>query len=187
MNGSKHELAVPLRRRTLQILLVLVVVVVASLYLAPRLYNLVMTPYRLDRAVASADNYNPALDSIVASEHITLKAFSAVETMNKAIASVQTTDAKVHDELVTLSRQIDTDVKATLSRANSEVGSLVSALDELSSRINSLSTSVDGARTSLANNRARLGAILQDIRATAAKVHQTRESAEAAANDLSGK
>ena len=184
MNAAHHESSP--RHRVLQVVVVGVVVVVGALYLTPRLYDLVATPFRLDSAIVSANNYNPALDSIIGDEKVTLGAFEVLDDMKRAIADVQTTDAQVQAELVTLSGQIDTDIRVTLTRADRSVGGLVTELDGLAGRIRALSVTADGTTISLARTSARLGAILHDTRATAAKVHQTRLSADSAANDLSG-
>ena len=174
------------RRKTLQIALIVAVVIVAAIYVAPRIYNLVATPYRLDQTIVSANNYNPALDTIISHEKVTMEAFDSLAQMKKAIASVQVTDARVHDELTTLTYQISEDIKVTLARANVNLGALIGELDGLTGRIDSLSGTVDGTSESLGRNRARLAEILDDARQTAAKVHKTRQSADAAAGDLSG-
>ena len=174
------------RRRVVQSVLIVAVVVFAAVYLAPRIYNLIATPYRLDQTIVSADNYNPALDTIISHEKVTMKAFDSLEQMKKAIASVQVTDERVHDELTTLTDQISEDIKVTLARANVNLGGLIGELDGLTGRIDSLSGTVDGTSDSLSRNRTRLAAILDDARETAAKVHKTRQSADAAAGDLSG-
>lgn len=175
------------RRRTVQIILIMAAVIFAAVYLAPRIYNLVATPYRLDHTIVSADNYNPALDTIISHEKVTMKAFDSLDQMKEAIADVQVTDERVHDELNTLTDQISDDVTATLARANVNLGALIGELDGLTGRIDSLSGTVDGTSDSLSRNRTRLAAILDDARRTAAKVHKTRQSADAAANDLSGR
>ncbi|MBF6422779.1 hypothetical protein IU436_29720 [Nocardia farcinica] len=174
------------RRRLLQVGLVVVVLIVVAAYFAPRLYNLIATPYRLDQTIVSADNYNPALDTIISHEKVTMTAFDSLGEMKQAIASVQVTDARVHAELTTLTRQISDDVRVTLARANTNLGALIGELDGLTGRIDSLSGTVDGTAISLSRNRARLAAILDETRETAAKVHQTRQSADSAAADLSG-
>ncbi|WP_232016938.1 hypothetical protein [Gordonia insulae] len=154
--------------------------------MGPRLFNLTATPYRLDQTIVSADNYNPALDTIIGHEKTTLAAFDALDEMQKAIDSVQVTDTRVDAELTTLTRQISDDIRATLARANVNLGGLIGELDGLTTRIDTLSGTVDGTANSLNDNRTRLAAILDDARATAAKVHKTRQSADSAADDLSG-
>ncbi|MCZ4587566.1 hypothetical protein O4328_28425 [Rhodococcus opacus] len=168
-------------------------VVVAALiplgafYLAPRVYNLTATPYRLDQAVVSANNYNPALTELVEHEQVTLSAFTALDKMEAALASVHATDAAVDAELTTLTGQITGDLQATLNLAGTNVTELVTSLDTLTAHVNSLQPPVDGATTALDGNTAAMDAILADARATADKVHSARLSAEESANDLSGK
>ncbi|ELB89141.1 hypothetical protein Rwratislav_31044 [Rhodococcus wratislaviensis IFP 2016] len=168
-------------------LLLLALIPVSVFYLGPRIYNLTATPYRLDQAVVSAGNYNPALDKIVEHEKVTLSAFASLEKMKTALASVLITDATVTTELHTLTGQISGDVQATLDQAGANVTDLVASLDTLTTHINSLQPPVDGATAALAADSATLRVILDDARSTAAKVHDARVSAEESANDLSGK
>ncbi|WP_019747329.1 hypothetical protein [Rhodococcus erythropolis] len=158
-----------------------------AFYLAPRVYNLTATPYRLDQAVVSANNYNPALSELVAHEHVTLSAFTALDKMEAALASVHATDAAVSAELTALTAQINGDLHATLDLAGSNVDDLVMSLDALTTHVNSLQPPIDGATSALAGNTAAMDAILTDARSTADKVHSARLSAEESANDLSGK
>lgn len=167
--------------------MVCVLIPFAIFYLVPRVYNLVATPYRLDQAVVSANNYNPALDKIVAHENVTLAAFDSLAKMKAALADVQATDAAVASELNTLIGQISGDLQATLDNAGTNVSALVSSLDTLTTRVASLQAPVDGATSALAGSRATMTAILDDVRSTAAQVHSARVSAEDSANDLSGK
>ncbi|PBC51924.1 hypothetical protein CJ179_00450 [Rhodococcus sp. ACS1] len=170
-----------------RVLLVLALIPVGALYLYPRIYDLTATPYRLDQAVVSAGNYNPALDQIVEHEKVTLAAFDALEKMKASLASVLSTDAAVTAELNTLTGQITGDVQKTLDLAGANVTDLVASLDTLTAHISSLQAPVDGATAAVARDRATLDAILTDARSTAEKVHRTRLSAEESANDLSGK
>jgi ABC-type transporter Mla subunit MlaD len=170
-----------------RVLMVLALIPVGALYLYPRIYDLTATPYRLDQAVVSAGNYNPALDQIVEHEKVTLAAFDALEKMKAPLASVLSTDAAVTAELNTLTGQITGDVQKTLDLAGANVTDLVASLDTLTAHISSLQAPVDGATAAVAGDRATLDAILADARSTAAKVHSARLSAEESANDLSGK
>ncbi|MFD7008040.1 hypothetical protein [Rhodococcus jostii] len=168
-------------------------VVVAALiplgvfYLAPRVYNLTATPYRLDQAVVSANNYNPALTELVEHEQVTLSAFAALDKMEAALASVHATDAAVSAELTTLTNQITGDLQATLDLAGTNVTELVTSLETLTAHVNSLQSPIDGATAALDGNTAAMDAILADARSTADHVHSARLSAEESANDLSGK
>ncbi|ELB87792.1 hypothetical protein R1X32_00445 (plasmid) [Rhodococcus opacus] len=168
-------------------LLVLALIPVGAFYLYPRIYDLTATPYRLDQAVVSAGNYNPALNQIVEHEKVTLSAFDALDKMKASLASVLSTDETVTAELNTLIGQISGDVQATLDLAGANVTGLVASLDTLTAHINSLQPAAEGATTALAGDRATLDAILTDARSTAAKVHSARLSAESSADDLSGK
>ncbi|WCT06036.1 hypothetical protein [Rhodococcus qingshengii] len=170
-----------------QAALVVGAIVLGVVYLAPRLYDLVSTPYRLDATIVSADNYNRSLDTIVAHEYTTLDAFVVLDAMQRAIDDVTQVDGDMHEELVTLTASIDTDVRAILAQANTSVGNLVGELNQLSGRIRSLSATVDGAQTTLDRNTTRLGGVLADTLSTAANVHRIRLSADAAAGDLSGR
>ncbi|MFD6059935.1 hypothetical protein [Rhodococcus wratislaviensis] len=170
-----------------RVLLVLALIPIGALYLYPRIYDLTATPYRLDQAVVSADNYNPALDQIVEHEKVTLAAFDALDKMKASLASVLSSDAAVTAELNTLTGQITGDVQKTLDLAGANVTDLVASLDTLTTHISSLQAPVDGATAAVAADRATLDAILTDARSTAEKVHRTRLSAEESANDLSGK
>ncbi|MFC9549918.1 hypothetical protein ACFTWF_03620 [Rhodococcus sp. NPDC056960] len=168
-------------------LLVAALIPVGAFYLYPRIYDLTATPYRLDQAVVSAGNYNPALDQIVEHEKVTLAAFDSLAKMKTSLANVLSTDAAVTAELNTLTGQISGDVQATLDQAGANVTDLVASLDTLTAHINSLQPAADGATAAVAADRATLDAILVDARSTAEKVHSARVSAESSANDLSGK
>jgi hypothetical protein len=175
------------RLRIAQVLAVVALIPLGAFYLGPRVYNLTATPYRLDQAVVSANNYNPALTELVEHENVTLSAFTALDKMDAALASVHTTDAAVDAELRTLVDQINGDLHATLDSAGTNVTELVSSIDTLTTQVNSLQPPIDGATGALAGNTAAMDAILADARATAQKVHNARLSAEESANDLSGK
>ena len=183
----EHPQRASTRTNVIRCLVLLALIPVGVFYLIPRIYNLTATPYRLDQAVVSASNYNPALDGIVAHEKVTLAAFDALAKMKTSLADVQSTDATVNAELNTLIGQISGDVQATLNQAGANVTDLVASLDTLTGHIDSLTNPVDGASAALDGNRATLAAILDDANATAAKVHSARVSAESSANDLSGK
>lgn len=167
--------------------LAIVVIVLGIFYLYPRIYDLTATPYRLDSAVESANNYNPALDKIVEHEEVTLAAFDSLDKMKASLADVLATDAAVTTELESLIEQISVDVQGTLDSAGGNVTDLVASLDTLTAQINTLQQPVDDATSALTANRTTLDEILVDARSTAGRVHQARVSAEESANDLSGK
>lgn len=175
-------------RRTfaMRALVLLALIPIGAFYLFPRIYDLVALPYRLDQSVASADKYNPALAEIVEHERVTVSAFDALDRIRGSLARVQTTDAEVSAELGRLTEQIAGDLHVTLTDANADVGDLVASLDALTGQLDSLRTPVDGADTALADNRATLGTIIETMRETAGKVHDTSVSAANAAADLSG-
>lgn len=162
-------------------------VAVFALYLAPRVWNLTATPYRLDKAVEHADNYNPALHRVVEHEKVTLTAFDALDSMKESLNDVLEVDAFVAKELDVLIAQIGEDLHQTLDTAKVSVGDLVVSLNTLSGRIESLQKPSDGAEAALTANRVELQDILDDAASTAALVHDARNSAESSADDLSGK
>jgi hypothetical protein len=175
-------------RRTfaLRALVLLALIPLGAFYLFPRIYDLVALPYHLDQSVASADKYNPALAEIVEHEWVTVSAFDALDRIRGSLARVQTTDAEVSAELARLTDQIAGDLHVTLTDANADVGDLVSSLEALTGQLDSLRTPVDGADAALSDNRASLGAIIENMRETAGKVHDTSVSAANAAADLFG-
>lgn len=176
------------RRSTiLRAVLVVAAIPILGLYIAPRIYDLAVTPSRLDQAVVSAGNYNPALDEIVAQEKITSSAFTALDKMNAALDSVLVTDERVATELTALTGQITGDLQATLDTADANVDVLVTSLDTLTAQIDALSAPVGIADSALASNIDRMTAILTDVRGTAADVHTARLSAQESADDLSGR
>lgn len=169
-----------------RVVLAVVLIAVLCLYLAPRIWNLTATPYRLDQAVEYADRYNPSLHRIVDHEEVTLTAFAALDSMEESLGDVLAVDASVSRELKKLIAQIGEDLHHTLDTAKISVGDLVGSLDTLSNRIGTLQKPSDGADAALTANRAVLQDILDDAADTAAKVHSARESAESSADDLSG-
>lgn len=184
--GSPEPAGTSRRTVILRVVVLVVGLLLVAFYLAPRIYNLVATPYRLDAAVVSAGRYNPALDHIVDHEKVTLAAFDALDSLNKSLADVQATDASVDSELRTLIGQINTDLIPTLHSARGDVADLVTSLNGLTGRIATLEAPVAGASRAVTADRATLAGILDDARSTAAKVHQARLSAETGAGDLSG-
>ncbi|TQC49651.1 hypothetical protein EEB14_08455 [Rhodococcus sp. WS4] len=170
-----------------RVVIVAALIPLGAFYFVPRLYNLTAMPYRLDQALASADNYNPALSELVVHERVTLSAFMALDKMEAALASVQVTDAAVDAELRTLTKQIEVDLHATLALAGSRTDDLVASLDVLTAQLKLLQPPIDGATAALVGNTAAMDAIVSDARSTADNVHSARVSAEESANDLSGK
>ncbi|MCQ4079105.1 hypothetical protein NGB36_00350 [Streptomyces sp. RB6PN25] len=190
---SRTDVTLPLRvkragpvTRVLQVVVILALIPVGAFYLYPRIYNLVATPYRLDKAVVYANRYNPGLFKIVNEEQVTLQAFGALDQMNAAIARVQGVDSQVADQLRTLVGQIRGDLQATLNSADGDVSGLVSSLNALDARLEGLNPPVDGATSAVARDRATLAGILDEARATAAKVHTAREEADGSAQNVSG-
>lgn len=164
-----------------------VLIPIAVFYLLPRIYNLVATPYRLDKAVVYADSYNPGLHEVVAHEYVTLAAFDALDQIKVSLADVRATDATVAAELEKLVAQISTDLQSTLNSANGNVGAMLASLDRLTADLNGLHAPVNGATGALTDARASLQRILDEARATAAQVHQASQSAQGSASNVSGK
>lgn len=173
--------------RVLQIVVIAALIPVGALYLYPRVYDLVATPYRLDGAVVYADRYNPALNKIVAEEQVTLREFGALDQMSAAVARVRAVDAQVATELTTLIGQIRGDLQATLNAANANVQNLLGSLNALDARLRGLNAPVDAATGAVAGDRATLAAILVDARSTAAQVHAARVEADNSARNVSGR
>ncbi|WP_231912331.1 hypothetical protein [Rhodococcus sp. EPR-157] len=169
-----------------RVVLIVTALLLLVFYLGPRIYGLVVTPSRLDQAVESAGNYNPALDEIVAQEKRTSAALGSLGSMNAALESVLATDSAVSGELGALTAQINDDISATLGSADQNVGELVSSLDSLTTTVRGLNDPVDRADGALSSNIDSMTAILDTVRITAADVHSARLSAEESANDLSG-
>lgn len=159
----------------------------ALFYLGPRMYDLVATPYRLDRAVVSAHNYNPALAEIVGHEQATVAAFDTLADASAALKSVLVTDTRVTSEIDSLIDRIAKDLQHILDRAGTNVAALIVALHTLTAGVDGLPAAADGATIALTDNRATLTAILDDARSTVAAVHRARVCAESAADDLSGR
>lgn len=166
--------------------LILALIPVAGLYLLPRVFNLVATPYRLDSAVVYADRYNPALNQIVKHEAVTLAAFDALDRMDAALADVRATDARVSGELNTLIAQITGDLQATLDGAGGNVTGLVGSLNALTGHLRALNSPINAAGAAVAADRAALARILAEARATARKVHRARMAADESASNVSG-
>ncbi|MFI6996540.1 hypothetical protein [Nocardia sp. NPDC050175] len=162
-------------------------ILVVLCYLGPRMYDLVATPHRLDRAVVSAHHYNPALREIVDHEQTTVAAFEPMDNAHTALKSVLVTDAVVATQLESLIGQVAKDLQGILDHAGTNVTALVAALNTLTAEINGLRAPADGATTALAGDRATLAAILDNARGTADSVHRARASAASAAADLGGK
>ena len=90
-------------------------------------------------------------------------------------------------QLNVLIGQIRGDLQATLNAANGNVGTMVASLDSLSAHVAGLHPHVDGASAAVRADRARMVKILAEARATAAKVHAARVSADKSATNVSGK
>ncbi len=116
-----------------------------------------------------------------------MSAFAALDEMRRSLTEVLTMDESVAADLNTLVDQISMDLQATLVHTSGNVSELVGSLDALTTRVNTLRAPANAAATALSNSRETMAAILKDVRSTADQVHNTRVSAESAANDLSGR
>ncbi|MFI6362118.1 hypothetical protein ACIBG0_05145 [Nocardia sp. NPDC050630] len=166
---------------------VLALVPLGAFYLGPRIYDLTTTPDRLHHAVEAGDRYNPALVRIADHERVTVGAFAVLDKMRECLAGVLAMGNTVAAELDALVGHIAGDLQATLDHTGVNVAYLVGSLDALTTRVSALQAPANGAAAALSDNRATMAAILDDVRATAAEVHNTRVSAESAAGDLSGR
>ncbi|AEF40624.1 hypothetical protein [Hoyosella subflava] len=170
-----------------RVAVVLVVVPVGAFYLGPRIYDLTATPTRMHQAIEAADRYNHTLDRLTDHELVTLSAFAALDKLRQGLADVLAMEEAVSAELTALIGEISGDLQVTLDRTGADVSTLVGSLDVLADRVGALRAPVNGGSTALSDSREAMAAILDDVRATAAHVRDTRISAESAANDLSGK
>lgn len=152
-----------------RLLVIAALVPVAVLYLLPRITNLVATPYRLDQAVVYADSYNPGLHRVVDHEEVTLAAFAALDRVKVALADVRGTDASVAAQLRILVGQISAGLQSTLDSADGNVGGLLASLDRLTKHLRALHAPVNGASSSVRQDRAALQQILDEASATAAR------------------
>ncbi|HSV64516.1 MAG TPA: hypothetical protein VLJ59_01240 [Mycobacteriales bacterium] len=173
--------------RILQIVVVLALLPIIAFYLYPRIYGLTATPYRLDKAGEYGKLYNPRLFEVANHEQVTLAAFDSLDHVEALVSNVRTVDEKVANELNILISAVRRDLAATLTNAGAKVNGLVAALDGLGAQINAANGPVNGASSSLAADRAKLGAILNTARPIAAKVHAARVAAEDVAHNVSGR
>lgn len=174
--------------RFFQVLVLLALIPVAVFYLIPRVYNLVATPYRLDKAVVYASRYNPRLMQVAREEqNVTLPAFTALDQMNAAVTRVRGVDARSAQQLTTLIAQIRSDLQPILNSAVVNVHGLVASLNALGAQLNALNPPATGAANAVTADRATLAAILDNARATAAQVHKARQEADSSAHNVSGK
>jgi hypothetical protein len=174
--------------RFFQVVVLLALIPFVVFYLLPRVYNLVATPYRLDKAVVYADRYNPRLMGIARVEQArTLPAFTALDQMDAAVTRVRAVDAHSAQQLSVLIGQIRADLQPILGSAVVNVGGLVTSLNALGNQLSALNPPASGAADAVTADRATLAAILANAKATAAKVHQARLEADSSARNVSGK
>ncbi|MCQ4118312.1 hypothetical protein [Rhodococcus tibetensis] len=166
---------------------VLALIPLGVFYLGPRIYDLTATPGRLQQSVEAADHYNPALARLVEHERVTVSAFAALDKVRQCLTDVLGMGEAVSAELGTLIGTISVDLQEILDHTGVDIDGLVGSLDTLSARVGALRAPANSAATALSDNRATMAAILDDVRVTAARVHDTRLSVESAATDLSGR
>jgi hypothetical protein len=166
---------------------ILAMIPLGVFYLGPRLYDLTATPGRLQQSVEAADRYNPALARLVEHERVTVSAFAALHQIRQCLTDVLGMGEAVSAELGTLVETISVDLQEILNHTGVNIDDLVGSLDSLSTRVGALRAPANGAATALSENRATMAAVLDDVRSTAARVHDTRLSVESAAADLSGR
>lgn len=157
-----------------------------SIYLAPRVSALVAMPGHLDEAISHARAYNPRLPDTAAQDDRSTAELASLNRIDVALARVRESDADVSVELTGLVGQIRGDVQAVLNRTNSRVDSLLGSLDVLTVALEDLERPVADARHVVSSDRDRLARTIRIAEETAAHVHDARQLAERAADDLSG-
>jgi hypothetical protein len=157
-----------------------------SIYLVPRVTALVAMPGRLDEAVMHARAYNPRLPMTATQDDISTAELASLDRIDVALARVRASDSEVSEQLRGLVGQIRGDVQAILTRTNGRVDSLVGSLDALTVSLEDLERPVADARRAVAVDRTRLAATIRIAKTTAGHVHDARELAERAAEDLTG-
>jgi hypothetical protein len=191
----RTDVVLPAREKTtgpvtrfFQVAVLLALIPVAIFYLIPRVYNLVATPSRLDKAVTYASLSNQRLMKVAEEEKtVTLPAFTALDQMNAAVTRVECIDAHSAQQLAKLIGQISGDLHAILSSADANVRGLVSSLTALGAQLNALNAPSSDAAGATTADRATLAAILANARATAAQVHEARREADTSSHHVSGK
>ncbi|MET8249564.1 hypothetical protein ABZV31_37505 [Streptomyces sp. NPDC005202] len=158
----------------------------ASLYLVPRVANLVVTPDRLDQAVVHANNYNPQLAQVVELEKGTLAALDSLDQVDASLAQVRGTVAKVDRGLATLVDQVRGDVQGILDSSNAEVRKMLASIGALEARLRAIGGPVGRAADAVAAARASMLQILAEGRSTGGDVHRARTSADDSADHVSG-
>lgn len=157
-----------------------------SFYLAPRVFNLVVTPDRLDQTIVHAASYNPDLHSLVEREYVTLGSLDKLDSVATSLKKVRGTVAEVSGELVTLVDQITQDVQGVLNLSDAEVRQLLARLARLQSGLDGLHGPVGGAAEAVAENRAQIAQIIREGRSTGSDVHDARGSADNSADNVDG-
>lgn len=158
----------------------------ASVYLAPRVINLVATPSRLDQTIVHADRYNPQLQAIVDQEYETLRALAALDSIAASLRDVRGTVSSVDAELGALIGQISNDVQNVLNMSNAEVEALLARLAALEGRIRGLNQPIGGAASAVAENRRQLAKITKEARRTGGHVRDARGSSGRSADNVDG-
>ena len=163
-----------------------VALIPVSVYLVPRVVDLVRVPDVLDEAIAHAYAYNPRLSEIAAFDERTTAELGALDRIDAALARVQSTSTTASARLGTLVERIRSDMQPLLERTDANVASLVGSLDRLDTALVAVQDPVDDANKALSGDRSRLAHALRTARATVKEVRAARAAAQRSADDISG-
>jgi chromosome segregation ATPase len=164
----------------------IVALVPVSVYLVPRVVDLVRVPDVLDEAIGHAQAYNPRLPEVAALDTRTTADLSALDRIDAALARAQSTNATAAAQLAMLVERIRSDIQPLLDRTDANVVSLVSSLDRLDTALVAVQDPLDDASKALSGDRARLAHALRTARESVKQVRDARAAAQRAADDVSG-
>jgi len=164
----------------------IVALIPASVYLVPRVANLVGVPDVLDEAITHAHAYNPRLPEIADLDDRTTADLGVLDRIDAALGRAQSTNTTSTAALRSLVDRVRADIQPLLEHTDANVAALVGSLDRLDAALGAVQEPLDDASRALSGDRARLAHTLRTARATVKQVRAARAAAQRSADDVSG-
>ena len=164
----------------------IVALIPVSVYLVPRVVDLVGVPDVLDEAIAHSHAFNPRLPETAVLDDRTTAELAVLDRIDAALVRAQSTNTTSTGALGTLVERIRSDIQPLLRHTNANIAVLVGSLDRLDAALLAVQDPVDDASKALSSDRARLAHTLRTARATVKEVRSARAAAQRSADDVSG-
>jgi len=167
-----------------QAILALAAVALAALYAGPKLVALNGVPAQMDRALAAADRYNPALEELVRREADTLANLEPLETIGASIEGILAALGGLRSSLGPLPARLRDDVAAAVRPSGPALDRLAGSLGELEARLRDLGGPLDRSADAVAQARVALAELIAKTASLADAAARIRAAAAAVAANV---